>query len=96
MREYVEFVSANRVENVCRDVGWIEPRLPVFDKLGEQPAAVGTDMRQEGSDTVQNAHQVDVEHPPPGVECDRVDAAATADTSIVADDMDCPECKAIG
>ena len=38
-----------------------------------------------------DAHQVDVEHPAPGVERDVVDAAAAGDTGIVADHMDMAE-----
>jgi phosphoglycolate phosphatase len=48
-------------------------------------------MRQETSDAVQHAHQIDVEHPAPVVERDQVDAAAGGDAGIVADDMDIAE-----
>jgi len=54
--------------------------------------AVGADMRKEGTDAVKHAHQVDVEHPSPIVERDVVDAASSADTSVVANHMDISEC----
>ena len=47
----------------------------------------GRNVRMPCSD----AHEVDVEHPSPGVERDVVDAAAAADTGIVADHMDISE-----
>jgi hypothetical protein len=53
--------------------------------------AVGADMRQEGMDAVQDAHEVDVEHPPPVIERDVVDAAAAGDAGIVANHMDIAE-----
>ena len=52
---------------------------------------MGADMREEGADTVQYAHQIDVEHPSPVVERDVVDAAGRGDTGIVADHMDISE-----
>ena len=54
--------------------------------------AMGADMRKEASDAMQNAHQVDVQHPSPIIERDVVDAAAAADTGIVAHHMDVAEC----
>jgi hypothetical protein len=53
--------------------------------------AVGADVRQEGVDAVDDTHQIDVEHPSPGVERDGVDAAATADTGVVANYVDVAE-----
>ena len=53
-------------------------------------------MRQEGADAVQDAHQVDIEHPSPIVERDVVDAAGGGDTGIVANHMDIPECLKCG
>ena len=53
--------------------------------------AVAADVREEGADAVKHAHQVDVEHPAPGVERDIVDAAAAADAGIVTDHVDMTE-----
>ena len=53
--------------------------------------AMRPDMRKEGPDAVQHPHEVDVEHPSPGVERDVVDAAAASDSGIVADDVDVAE-----
>ena len=53
--------------------------------------AVAADMRQEASDAMQHAHQVDVDHPAPVVERDVIDAAAGGDAGIVADHMDVAE-----
>ena len=50
--------------------------------------AVLADVRQEAPDAVHDAHQVDVDHPAPIIDRDLVDAAATCDAGIVADDMD--------
>jgi hypothetical protein len=49
--------------------------------------AVGADKRQERSDAVQHAHQIDVEHPAPIVEQNVVDAATAGDAGIVANDV---------
>src|SRR4029079_4486477 len=51
------------------------------------PFPVGTDVRQEGTNAVQDSHQVDVENPTPGIERNVVDAAAGGDPGIVADYM---------
>src|SRR6202035_5739187 len=53
--------------------------------------AMAANMRQEGPDAVNHAHQVDVEHPAPIVERDAVEAAAGGDPGIVADHMDLAE-----
>jgi hypothetical protein len=54
--------------------------------------AVGADVRKETADAVNDAHQIDVEHPSPIVERDIVDAAAGGDPGIVADYVDISEC----
>jgi phosphoglycolate phosphatase len=48
-------------------------------------------MRQERANTVDHAHQVDVDHPAPIVDRDMVDAAACGDTGIIAEDVDFAE-----
>src|SRR5262249_61447051 len=50
------------------------------------------DMWKESAYPMQYSHHIDVEHPPPIVERDVVDAAARADTGIVANDMHLFEC----
>src|ERR1700694_4165389 len=53
--------------------------------------AMAAEMRKEGPDAVKHAHQIDVEHPPPIVERDIVDAAGCGDPGIVANHMDISE-----
>jgi hypothetical protein len=54
---------------------------------------MGANMWEEGSDAVKDAHQVDIKHPAPVIERDVVDAASTRNASIVANQMDIPECR---
>ena len=50
--------------------------------------AMGADMRQHAAHAVHHAHQVDVEHPAPGIRRDVVDAAAAGDAGVVAQHVD--------
>ena len=52
---------------------------------------MGAHVRQEAADAIEHAHQVDVDHPAPIVERDRVDAAAGGNACIVADHVDIAE-----
>lgn len=47
---------------------------------------VRADTGKKGSDSVQEAHKIDANHPPPSVERNGVDTASASDTSIVAAD----------
>src|SRR5262245_30521379 len=49
------------------------------------------DMRQESANAMEDPEHVHVKHPAPGFERDIVDAAASGDTSVVADDVDVSE-----
>ena len=53
--------------------------------------AMGAHMRQKGADAMEHAHDVNVEHPPPIFEGNLIDAAGSADSGVIADDMDVPE-----
>ena len=81
--------------NLARRVGTeAEPAIHPGHRRGVDDVAafaVGADVRQEGADAVQHAHQIDVEHPAPVVERDVVDAAGGRNAGIVADHMDVAE-----
>src|SRR5207244_11535286 len=53
--------------------------------------AMGADVRQECADAVDHAHQVDVEHPAPGVERAVVNATAAAGTCLLTAHVVMPE-----
>ena len=53
--------------------------------------AMRAHMRKERGDAMDDAHEIDVDHPAPGVDADVVDAAAAADAGIVADDVNVAE-----
>ena len=55
------------------------------------PSPWAPDVRQEGPDPVQDPHEVYVEHPPPGIERDVVDAASASHPGVVAHYVDVSE-----